>query len=66
MKVLEEITDLYPPHDDVDMVALADMISAVTEGGIVMARGLGEPSITSQQVLLLRSYYKLLFTPRAQ
>ena len=64
--MLQEVADIYPPHDEVDMDALADMVSAVTEGGIVMSRGLGEPSITSQQILLLRSYFKLLFTPRAQ
>ena len=64
--MLEEITKLYLPHDEVDMDALADMVSAVTEGGIVMSRGLGDPSITSQQILLLRSYFKLLFTPRTQ
>ena len=64
--MLQEVADIYPPHDEVDMDALADMVSAITEGGIVMSRGLGEPSITSQQILLLRSYFKLLFTPRAQ
>lgn len=42
------------------------MVSGVVEGGIVMARAVEDPRITSQQVMLLRSYLKLLFAPRLQ
>ncbi len=61
--MFEDIIALYPPRDQVDVEVLADMVSAVIEGGIIMARALGEPQATSQQVLMLRSYVKLLFTP---
>ncbi|GJM01516.1 MAG: hypothetical protein DHS20C08_00170 [Rhodomicrobium sp.] len=54
----------YPLHDPVEIDDLADMVSAVIEGGLVMARGLNEPDLTARQILLLRSYVKLLFQPR--
>lgn len=64
--MFDKIAAVYPPNDDVDLDHLADMVSGVIEGGIVMARAVGEPHLTSQQVLLLRSYVKLLFSPRLQ
>ena len=60
---LERVAERYPPRDAVDLGALADMISAVVEGGIVMAKALGEPRVLGQQILLQRSYVKLLFSP---
>lgn len=62
--LFEEIAKVYPPNDAVDLDTLADFVSTVVEGGIVMSRSLGEPGITAKQVLLLRSYVKLLFQPR--
>jgi AcrR family transcriptional regulator len=61
---LERIAAHYPPHDEVDLGALADMVSTVVEGGIVMSRALREPQVLPRQILLLRSYVKLLFAPR--
>ena len=60
----QDIVDIYPPRDDVDIDALADMVSTTVEGGIVMSRALRDPAVLPQQVLLLRSYIKLLFTPQ--
>ncbi|AZQ67495.1 TetR/AcrR family transcriptional regulator [Silicimonas algicola] len=62
--MFEEIAAIYPPNDPVDFDALADLVSVVVEGGIIMSKALGEPRATSAQVMLLRSYVKLLFTPR--
>jgi TetR/AcrR family transcriptional regulator, transcriptional repressor for nem operon len=64
--MFDDIAAAYPPNDDVDLDQLADMVNSVIEGGIVMARALNEPLVTAQQVLLLRSYIKLLFSPRMQ
>ncbi|GGC04852.1 hypothetical protein GCM10011494_24240 [Novosphingobium endophyticum] len=64
--MLEAIAQVYPMQDDVDLNHLADMVSAVIEGGLIMSRALGESSITSQQVLLMRSYLKILFSPGIQ
>lgn len=61
--MFDDIAAVYPMHDDVDLDHLADMVSAVIEGGIVISRAVGEPSITAQQIMLLRSYVKGLFSP---
>ncbi len=61
--MFDDIVRAYPPNDDVDLDHLADMVSAVIEGGLVVSRAVGEPQITAQQVILLRSYLKLLFAP---
>ena len=64
--MFEEVAKVYPLNDGADLEHLADMVSSVIEGGIVMARAVEEPSITAQQVMLLRSYVKLLFSPQVQ
>lgn len=64
--MFDEVAEVYPMNDDVDLDHLSDMVSSVIEGGIVMSRAVGEPLITAQQIMLLRSYLKLLFSPRVQ
>lgn len=61
--LLDEIVLKYPPRDPVDLDALADMVSTVIEGGIVMSKALREPHILAGQVMLFRSYVRLLFVP---
>ena len=61
--MLDEIANLYPPRDAVDLDDLADMLSAAVEGGIVLAKTVDEPSAVAKQVRLYRSYVKLLFQP---
>lgn len=60
---LERIAARYPPREPVELGALADMVSTAVEGGIVLAKTLREPQILPRQVLLVRSYLKLLFSP---
>jgi TetR/AcrR family transcriptional regulator, transcriptional repressor for nem operon len=60
-----EVADRHPPRDPVDLDRLADLVNTVVEGGIVMSRALGEPHMIVGQVLLLRQYVKLLFSPPA-
>ncbi|MBP7241681.1 TetR/AcrR family transcriptional regulator [Amaricoccus sp.] len=60
---LEGVARRYPPRDAADLSDLADMISTAVEGGIVMAKATGDPALLPRQILLLRSYFKLLFTP---
>jgi AcrR family transcriptional regulator len=63
LRRLEGVADRYPPREPIDLAALADMISTVVEGGIVMSRALREPMVLPSQVLQLRTYVKLLFAP---
>jgi TetR/AcrR family transcriptional repressor of nem operon len=64
--MFDDIAAVYPASDEVDLDHLADMVSSVIEGGIIMARALDEPRVTAQQILVLRSYIKLLFAPRSR
>ena len=60
---LEQVAERYPPREPVDLVSLADMLSTTVEGGIVMAKALGQPRLLAEQILLQRTYIKLLFAP---
>jgi TetR/AcrR family transcriptional repressor of nem operon len=60
---LQTIAAAYPPRDEVDLEALADMVTGIVEGGIVLSRALEQPRELSRQILLFRSYLKLLFQP---
>lgn len=62
-KAFQDIYDRYPPRDDVSVDALADMVSNTVEGAIVMSKALKDPKVMVEQILLLRSYIKLLFQP---
>lgn len=62
-KAFQDICDRYPPRDDVSVDALSDMVSNTVEGAIVMSKALKEPKVMVEQILLLRSYIKLLFQP---
>lgn len=60
---LENITVRYPLRENVSLDDLADMFSSIMEGGIILAKGLETPGIAARQLLLYRSYVKLLFAP---
>lgn len=63
--LLDEIVAKYPPRDPVNLDMLADMLNTTVEGGIVMAKSFHEPRLLAEQILLYRSYIKLLFEPVA-
>ena len=65
-RIFEDIAAQYPPRESVNFEALADFVSTVIEGGLVMGKALGEPHMIVGQIMLLRSYIKLLFEPRLQ
>jgi AcrR family transcriptional regulator len=61
---LDAIAERYPPRAEVDLDALADMLGAVMDGGIIQTRALGDGALLPRQVMLYRSYVRLLFTGR--
>ncbi|MGH1353041.1 MAG: TetR/AcrR family transcriptional regulator [Methyloligellaceae bacterium] len=63
IKELEAIAEKYPPKDDVNLDDVADMVTNTVEGGIIMSKALNNPQILPNQIMLLRSYIKLLFVP---
>jgi TetR/AcrR family transcriptional regulator, transcriptional repressor for nem operon len=55
------IAERYPPKIDIDLDALADMLSACIDGGIILSKCLSEPLLLPRQVSLYRSYVRLIF-----
>lgn len=62
--MFEDIAKVYEPREPVDLDALGDMVSGVVEGGLVLERALREGNAAAEQVMLLRTYLKLLFAPK--
>ena len=62
---LLKVAELYPLRDAVALEELADMISTVIEGGIILAKTLRDPAALGRQLMMQRSYLKLLFAPPA-
>ena len=63
--MFQEIAEVYPPVETVDLDALGDMVSGVVEGGLILERALREPDTVGRQIMQLRTYVKLLFAKRS-
>jgi AcrR family transcriptional regulator len=59
----DAIVERYPPRQEVDLDALADMASTLVEGGLILGRALRDVTILPRQVLLYRDFIRTLFTP---
>ena len=59
---LNEIAAVYPPRDAIDLNEVADMLSCVVDGGIILTKISKDPSRLPRQVRAYRSYIKLLFS----
>ena len=57
----EEISAVHPPREQVDMEALADHLTVIVEGAIVLSKALKDESLMGKQVRLFRSHIRLLF-----
>lgn len=62
-RMLDQITALYPPREAVDLDAVADFCSGAVQGAIVIAKMRQDMRVMGEQVMVLRSYLKLLFRP---
>jgi AcrR family transcriptional regulator len=60
---LDLIARRYPPRQPVDLDALADMISTLVEGGLILGRALKDVTILPRQVLLYRDFVRSVFAP---
>lgn len=59
--LFRRIAEAYPPREPVDPAELADHVNAIMEGGIILARGMGDPQVLIRQVLLARQMIKALY-----
>ena len=55
------IAERYPPRQEVDLDALADMAATLVEGGLILGRMLQDVSILPRQILLYRDFVRALF-----
>lgn len=60
---LERIAQQYPPRIPVDLDAMADMVSILVEGGIILSRTLREGAVMPGQIMLYRDFVRLVFAP---
>ncbi|HYD87066.1 MAG TPA: TetR/AcrR family transcriptional regulator [Vitreimonas sp.] len=58
---LERVVAKYPPAAPVDLEALADMLVAVIQGGMVIDRVRDEPGVLQAQVELYCAYLRAVF-----
>lgn len=58
---LERIAARYPPRIRVDLDDLADMLSVVADGGIILSKVVKDPAALSRQVLLYREFVRAIF-----
>ena len=60
---LDEVIGRYPPRIDVDLDALSDLVFSTSEGAYIVARATRDPNLVRGQLLQVRAYLELLFTP---
>jgi TetR/AcrR family transcriptional regulator, transcriptional repressor for nem operon len=58
---LDMIAERYPPRIAVDLDDLADMLSVVADGGIILSKVLRDPMAMPRQILLYRDFVKAVF-----
>lgn len=59
---IEKINTVYSPNAETNSDDLADMLSTIIEGGIVVSRALNDPQILVKQLMEYRTYIKLLYS----
>ena len=62
--LLNNAKEAHPGDIEPSMEELADMLTSVVEGGIVMSRCLDDRDILPKQLLQFRNYVRLLFSDR--
>ena len=58
---LAEIAESHPPQRPADLDALADHVTVIVEGGIILSRALEDRTLMGRQMRLFREQVKALF-----
>lgn len=58
---LKEIAGRYPPKIAVDLEELADMLTTLIEGGLILGKIQSEPELLPRQLVLYRSFVRAVF-----
>ncbi|UPT64159.1 MAG: TetR/AcrR family transcriptional regulator [Hyphomonadaceae bacterium JAD_PAG50586_4] len=59
---LDRIAARYPPKIEIDLNDMADMLSSVADGAIILSKSLSQPDVLPRQVMQYRAYVKLVFS----
>ena len=59
---LAAIAERYPPRIAVDLDDLADMLSVIADGGIILSKVVADKHALARQILLYRDFVRLVFT----
>lgn len=58
---LEKIAEKHPPRTEQSLEELADLLSSILEGGIIMSKVLDDGQVLPSQLLQYRNYIQLVF-----
>lgn len=61
--ILSDIAAVHPPRQQIDIEDVADMLSCVTDGGIILSKVMNDPRRLERQILAFRSFVRLIFSP---
>jgi len=61
--ILDGIAAVYPSREPVDLDDVADMLSCIVDGAIIMSKTLNDPKRLERQILMFRTCIKLMFAP---
>lgn len=59
---LEAISQRYPPRIAIDLDDLADMLSVIADGGIILSKVVKDKDALPRQVMLYRDFVRMVFT----
>jgi len=58
---LELIAERYPRRTAVNLDDLADMLSVIADGGIILSKAIGDKDVLARQILLYRDFVRSVF-----
>ena len=64
--LFDSVLTRYRPRDGVIVEELADLVSTVIEGAIVLSKALGDPESMRRQIMAFRALIQASFTPRPE
>ena len=60
-KRLDAIAQRYPARIDVDLDDMADMLSVIADGGIILSKAVSDKNVLPRQILLYRNFIRTVF-----
>jgi AcrR family transcriptional regulator len=58
---LDSIAERYPPRIAIDLDDVADMLSVIADGGIILSKVVKEKDVLPRQVMLYRDFVRTIF-----